>query len=231
MTKLCVGNLLFSATEESIRALFAHHAPSRRASSHQQSRQGPAARLRVRRDAESDAPRAMQALTAPGSTVARSRCTRLRTASAPPLTTAVRGAAEVTASVAVELPPRRVNKVIRILIVDHDAESARQLARLLPNTRYDLVVLQGASESALEAAIEFDPDLVILDIELPEMSGYEAARRLRQHPNLQHARLIALTESGEHLGREHARVSGFERYLVKPVTGAAVEELLASLSP
>jgi CheY-like chemotaxis protein len=65
-----------------------------------------------------------------------------------------------------------------------------------------------------------------VDIELPELSGYDVALLLHQHPRLQRMRLIALTESDEHPGREQARTPGFERYLVKPVTAVALQEVL-----
>jgi CheY-like chemotaxis protein len=87
-----------------------------------------------------------------------------------------------------------------------------------------------SAATALEVANQFIPSIVFLDIELPDMSGYEAALLLHQHPQLQHTRLIALTDSGVHPAREHARASGFERYLVKPLTPEAVREVLDTLS-
>jgi CheY-like chemotaxis protein len=57
------------------------------------------------------------------------------------------------------------------------------------------------------------------------MSGYEVARHLSQHPQLQNLRLIALTASSEHPGRELAREAGIERYLIKPVGSQDLDEL------
>ncbi len=74
------------------------------------------------------------------------------------------------------------------------------------------------------------PSIIFVDIELPDMSGYDVALLLHQHPRLQQMRLIALTDSGEHPGREHARTSGFERYLVKPISVAALQEVLDTSS-
>ena len=112
-----------------------------------------------------------------------------------------------------------------ILIVDDDAASTRLLARLLRKwSSYDVRSAHSAA-AALALAVAFSPRIVLLDIELPDMSGYELARLLHQHPLLQDMRLIALTDSGDHPGRERARVAGFERYLVKPITTAALDEI------
>jgi CheY-like chemotaxis protein len=118
----------------------------------------------------------------------------------------------------------------RVLIVDDDAESADSLAMLLQapgnrETRETRVAYSAGAAVAL--AVEFQPTIVFLDVGLPDMGGYEVARRLHQHPHLQNRRLIALTDSGEHPGRERAREAGFERYLLKPVTAVALEELLS----
>jgi len=114
----------------------------------------------------------------------------------------------------------------RILIVDGDVGSAQSLARMLRESGHDETRVAQSATTALQAAVEFAPDIIFLDIDLPDMSGYDLARLLHQHPQLQQMRLIALTDIGEHPGREHARTSGFERYLVKPVTLAALQEVL-----
>lgn len=118
-----------------------------------------------------------------------------------------------------------------ILIVDDDVESARALGRLLRKWGYRNVRCEHSASAALESTIGFSPDIVLLNIELPDMSGYELALALHQHPRLQSMRLIALTNSGDHPGRERARASGFERYLVKPITAAALREILNNPSP
>ena len=106
-----------------------------------------------------------------------------------------------------------------ILIVDDDVE-LRQSAR-------DMLDTEGGSTNrawcicaadAVAPRRGFPPAIVFLDIELPDMSGYEVAQILRRHAQLQATRLIALTDNIEHPGREDARAAGFERYLVKPVT-------------
>jgi CheY-like chemotaxis protein len=69
------------------------------------------------------------------------------------------------------------------------------------------------------------PTVLLVDLDLPDMSGYDVARHLSQHPRLQNLRLIALTANRAHPGRELAREAGIERYLIKPVGAAALDEL------
>jgi len=118
----------------------------------------------------------------------------------------------------------------RILIVDDDAASVRTLVRVLHECGHHESRVAGSAADALCAAVEFRPAIIFLNIELPDMGGYELATHLHQHPQLQQMRLIALTDSGDHPAREHARASGFERYVVKPITDAAVREVLDALT-
>lgn len=114
----------------------------------------------------------------------------------------------------------------RILIVDDDVALADALAGMLKSEgAYDTRIVHCAAD-AVAAAAEHEPTIVFLDIELPDMSGYDVAKLLHQQPHLGTARLIALTDSIEHPGREDARAAGFERYLVKPVTVAELQKVL-----
>jgi CheY-like chemotaxis protein len=113
----------------------------------------------------------------------------------------------------------------RILIVDDDVDAADALAALLQSMGYGDARVAYTGASALTLAAEFVPTVALVDLELPDMSGYELARHLSQHPQLQSLRLIALTADSEHPGRERARVSGVERYLMKPVGSADLAEL------
>ena len=113
-----------------------------------------------------------------------------------------------------------------VLIVDDDIELAKALAVMLDNEGgYESRLVHCASD-AVAAAAGFAPAIVFLDIELPDMSGYEVAQILRRHAQLQATRLIALTDNIEHPGREDARAAGFERYLVKPVTLIELHKVL-----
>jgi CheY-like chemotaxis protein len=113
----------------------------------------------------------------------------------------------------------------RILIVDDDVNAADALASLLQSTGYGDARVAYTGASALALAVEFVPTVVLVALELPDISGYEVARRLSQHPQLQTLRLIALTADSKHPGRELAREAGIERYLIKPVGSADLAEL------
>ena len=113
----------------------------------------------------------------------------------------------------------------RILIVDDDVDAADALASLLQSAGYGDARVAYTGATALALAVEFVPTVLLVDLDLPDMGGYDVARHLSQHPQLQNLRLIALTASSEHPGRELARESGIERYLIKPVGPAALDEL------
>ena len=113
----------------------------------------------------------------------------------------------------------------RILIVDDDVRAADALASLLQSMGYGDARVAHTGATALALAGEFVPTVALVDLELPDMSGYELARHLSQHPQLQPLRLIALTTDSEHPGRELAREAGIERYLIKPVGSADLAEL------
>lgn len=119
-----------------------------------------------------------------------------------------------------------MTSMVRILIVEGDAASAQHLVTLLQEMGYPATHVADSAATALREAVELVPTVIFVDVELPDLSGYEAARLLHQHPRLQQVRLIALTDSREHAAREQARVAGFERYLVKPVTIAALQEVM-----
>jgi CheY-like chemotaxis protein len=118
----------------------------------------------------------------------------------------------------------------RILVVDDNADAADSIALLLQAAGHDAEVAY-SSEAALEAAVGSRPDVVLLDIGLPGMDGYEVARRLRAQPELENLRLIALTGYGHDSDRMRSREAGFDHHLVKPVEFDSLTRLLASLLP
>jgi CheY-like chemotaxis protein len=120
---------------------------------------------------------------------------------------------------------------MRILIVDDDPDSTRSLVGLLHQLGHDETRTVVSAAAALASAVELLPHFVFMAVELPEMSGYDAALLMHRHPQLERTRLMALTDHSEHPGRDRARTSGFERYLVKPVTVEALQEVLAAQSP
>jgi CheY-like chemotaxis protein len=115
----------------------------------------------------------------------------------------------------------------RILVVDDDVAAADSLAALLQSSGHGDARVAYTGATALALAAKFLPTVLLVDLDLPDMSGYDVARHLSQHPRLQGLRLIALTDSSEHPGRELAREAGIERYLSKPVGAADLDELFS----
>jgi CheY-like chemotaxis protein len=115
----------------------------------------------------------------------------------------------------------------RVLVVDDSQDSAETLALLLRVTGYEVRVALDAG-SALDAAATFVPEVVLLDIGLPSMSGYEVAKEMRQLPGMAKARLIALTGYGQERDRNLSRQAGLDQHLTKPVDHQALLRLLRS---
>ncbi|MBI2771607.1 MAG: response regulator [Burkholderiales bacterium] len=115
----------------------------------------------------------------------------------------------------------------RVLVVDDNADGAESMAEMLRFMGAQARVARDGAQ-ALEMAPGFAPDLVLLDIGLPGMDGYEVARRLRELPGLK-PRLVALTGYGSPQDRELSRAAGFDEHLVKPVAIEGIERLLRSL--
>lgn len=86
----------------------------------------------------------------------------------------------------------------RILIVDDDADAADSLASLVQSEGYGEARVACTGATALALAVEFRPTVLLVDVDLADMSGYDVARHLCQHPHLKNLRLIALTASSEH---------------------------------
>ncbi|MFY0540617.1 response regulator [Nannocystis pusilla] len=84
---------------------------------------------------------------------------------------------------------------------------------------------------ALLAARDFQPEVVLLDIGLPDMDGYEVARRLRREPGMDRALVIAVTGYGQDDARRRSQEAGFDWHLVKPVTEEDLEAALRRLAP
>ncbi|MEO9136767.1 MAG: PAS domain S-box protein [Casimicrobiaceae bacterium] len=104
----------------------------------------------------------------------------------------------------------------RLLIVDDNIDAADAIATLLSLNGFDVATAHDP-DAAMERAIAFDPDVILLDIGLPGMTGFELARKLHAHPAVARAGLIAITGYGQASDIEQARAAGFDGYLVKPV--------------
>jgi DNA-binding response OmpR family regulator len=115
---------------------------------------------------------------------------------------------------------------MRILIVDDDMGSADALEFLLHSMGYSETRVAYSGEAALAIAADFCPGMVLLDLSLLDMTGYHLAQSLRDRAQSRGVRLIALTSSPEHAGRELARAAGFECYLVKPIATVELSKLV-----
>ena len=115
----------------------------------------------------------------------------------------------------------------RVLVIDDDRDVADSMAMLLDVLGCDVrTAYNGAVGISLVSA--FQPRIVFLDLGMPEMNGYEAARRIRSAPAGQQAQLIALSGWGQDLDKKRARDAGFDRHLVKPADIDILEEILAA---
>lgn len=118
----------------------------------------------------------------------------------------------------------------RVLVVDDYRESARALAQLLDVFGFETYLAHdGASAIAQAATLAPPPDVVILDLMLPDLDGYEVARQLRALPAAHEALLIALTGYPVDQGPRRAEASLFDYFLMKPVSPVMLRDVLVSM--
>lgn len=115
---------------------------------------------------------------------------------------------------------------LRVLVVDDDHAVADSMARVLELEGYDIRIAY-TGQSALEQVGDFRPHVVLLDIGLKGMDGFETARRLRETPGGEDLCLAAVTGYGDHQTRAKADSSGFDHFMVKPVKFSLIQDLLA----
>jgi PAS domain S-box-containing protein len=120
-------------------------------------------------------------------------------------------------------PEERPLRRLRVLVVDDNEDSANGMARLLRHSGHTVRVAHNGAD-ALASAREHGPEVVVLDIGLPGMDGYEVAARLRQEDCCKEAVLIAVSGYGQEQAQSRSKESGFDHHLVKPVD---FESLLA----
>jgi CheY-like chemotaxis protein len=114
-------------------------------------------------------------------------------------------------------------------VADDFPQSAETLARLLQQDGNEVQVVQDGA-AAVEAAAQFHPDVVLMDIAMPKLDGYEAAKQIRQQPWGKEMVLIALTGWGQQQDRRRTQDAGFDAHLTKPVNYEAIMTVLANLS-
>ena len=114
----------------------------------------------------------------------------------------------------------------RVLVVDDNMDAADMLVMMLQMFGHEVQAAY-TGQTALETAVEYQPDVVLLDIGLPDMNGYEVARHLRQQPQTKDVRLIAMTGYGQDSDRQRSQEAGCKHHLVKPVDPRKLQDLPA----
>jgi two-component system CheB/CheR fusion protein len=114
----------------------------------------------------------------------------------------------------------------RLLVVDDNVDAADSLAMLLKLGGQEVRVAYDGP-TALLVARAFRPQIVLLDIGMPGMDGYEVAGRLREDTELPPLLLVAVTGWGQDADKERSRQAGFDRHLVKPIEPSALQQLVS----
>jgi CheY-like chemotaxis protein len=140
-----------------------------------------------------------------------------------PLSTSMPAEPELIAPPAIE---GRAQALRRVLVVDDNVDAADSLAQLLELLGATVRVAYDG-EAGIEAAREFRPAVVLCDIGMPKVNGYDLARSIRAEPWGRKIVLVALTGWGQDDDRQKSASAGFDRHLVKPVDDMALVELLA----
>jgi CheY-like chemotaxis protein/two-component sensor histidine kinase len=126
------------------------------------------------------------------------------------------------------LAPARPNQPRRrVLVIDDSVPTAQSMARVLELWNHEVRVCYDAA-SALETARSFQPEVVLSDISLPGMDGYELAAQLRRLPGMRESRLIAITGHGTADDSVRSREAGFDLRLLKPVSPDTLAEILSA---
>ena len=127
-----------------------------------------------------------------------------------------------------EATAKPIQATLRVLIVDDIADNRQMLEMLLSASGTDVLTAHDGP-SALEAALDFDPQIVLMDIGLPGMNGYEVAKRIRQQAIFKNVVLVAMTGYGRESDRQLSQEAGFDHHLVKPVDFSKLEQILANV--
>jgi PAS domain S-box-containing protein len=139
--------------------------------------------------------------------------------------------AEAPQTAAAQSPEREAREPVnqrRIIVVDDNDDHVQSLGMLL--TMMGHTVHHAASgPEAIEKAAEFQPDLMLIDIGMPGMEGYEVARRIRERPGMHDVVLVAQTGWGGDADRQRSREAGFNAHLVKPLSLADLDDVLRTI--
>jgi two-component system cell cycle response regulator DivK len=118
------------------------------------------------------------------------------------------------------------NTMKTILYIEDNPQNMRLVRKILNSAGYEMLEAQDG-HSGIEAALSSTPDLILMDINLPDIDGLEVTARLREYPQFAHTPIIALTANAMHGDRERITSGGCDGYLAKPITR---NELLNAVS-
>ena len=113
--------------------------------------------------------------------------------------------------------------------MDDNVDAAESLAVLLKANGHEVRAVHDGP-SALEAAREYHPNLILLDIGLPGMNGFEVAKKVREELELGNVVLVAMTGYGQESDKQRSQEAGFDHHLVKPADFSTVQQILATVS-
>ena len=125
---------------------------------------------------------------------------------------------------------RPTGSALRVLVVDDNLDAATALKMLVEEAGH-LVRMAHTGPTALAAALDYRPDVMLMDIGLPELDGFEVAKRIHQEPTLHDIVLVAVTGHRQAAERQRIQEAGFQHYLVKPADFEKVREILAAVAP
>jgi CheY-like chemotaxis protein len=118
---------------------------------------------------------------------------------------------------------------LRVLVVDDNVDTVESFALLLQALGHDVQTAHDGP-MAVQAALDYRPDVMLLDIGLPGLNGYEVAKRIRQQPDLNNVVLVALTGYGQEADRQTSLQAGFNQHLIEPARFDQLQQILATVS-
>lgn len=125
--------------------------------------------------------------------------------------------------------PQPVHRSLRVLVVDDNVDAAKSLAMLLTIAGHRSRAVHSGAD-ALEAILDYQPEVVLLDIGLPGMDGYEVAQRIRMQSSLDKVVIVGMTGYGQEEDQKKGREAGFDHHLVKPADFKKLKEILAAVA-
>jgi PAS domain S-box-containing protein len=139
------------------------------------------------------------------------------------------GAMSVTTQPPATEIAKPTESALRVLVVDDNLDAANALKMLVEEAGH-LVRMAYTGPTALAAALDYRPDVMLLDIGLPELDGFEVAKRIRQDPLLRDILLVAVTGYRQATDRQRGLEAGFDHYLVKPADFETLRQILAEVT-